>query len=238
MGIDNAQCHQVIFGGSADNGYARLLSPYRGSSKVSLIEGPQFEKELAQLATSFVVFHCLDIFNREKLVTVRPSSHNLTPPGLPPQLNGRATNYATIASTSSAQPAPVPVIDCSVSTLGTIARNSAGQRIDVSIRCSPTDVKALKVKKLCNEFHLLGHCSHEMKHGRCDFLHGTRVTGKMREALRYVARLSACQQLLVCADKNCILGHQCPKEPCRQGNSCFFPSVMHGVDTRIVSYDG
>ncbi|KAJ6113597.1 CCCH zinc finger DNA binding protein [Penicillium sp. IBT 18751x] len=35
-------CQHIIFCGSADNGYARVLGPYRGSSRISLVEGPPF----------------------------------------------------------------------------------------------------------------------------------------------------------------------------------------------------
>ena len=56
----------VIFGGSADNGYARLLQPYIGdrskNKRIILIEGPPFVKELAGLKDKFLVACFPDIF--------------------------------------------------------------------------------------------------------------------------------------------------------------------------------
>lgn len=106
------------------------------------------------------------------------------------------------------------------------------------IQCSGADVGVLKAKKFCNEYHILGKCSFENATGRgCSFQHGARLKGNRLEALRFVARLSACPYGLNCMDPECILGHQCPKEPCKKGQACFFPAYMHGVDTRIVAWD-
>ncbi|KAL8870586.1 MAG: hypothetical protein Q9174_003406 [Haloplaca sp. 1 TL-2023] len=55
--IRNAHCKHIIFGGSADNGYARLLDSYTGdpssSKMITMLEGPPFAHELAPIAEKF-----------------------------------------------------------------------------------------------------------------------------------------------------------------------------------------
>ncbi|KAL8686608.1 MAG: hypothetical protein Q9218_006989 [Villophora microphyllina] len=50
--VDDLHCKHIIFGGSADNGYARMLGPYSGTEdvckRVTMIEGPPFAQELAR----------------------------------------------------------------------------------------------------------------------------------------------------------------------------------------------
>ncbi|KAI4619124.1 uncharacterized protein J4E87_007711 [Alternaria ethzedia] len=51
--LADMHCHQILFGGSADNGYARLLGPYNEDdavrSRITLLEGPPFARELAAI---------------------------------------------------------------------------------------------------------------------------------------------------------------------------------------------
>ncbi|KAI4923545.1 hypothetical protein J4E85_008584 [Alternaria conjuncta] len=51
--LADMHCHQILFGGSADNGYARLLGPYTEDdavrSRITLLEGPPFARELAAI---------------------------------------------------------------------------------------------------------------------------------------------------------------------------------------------
>ncbi|GES59377.1 CCCH zinc finger DNA binding protein [Aspergillus terreus] len=44
-------CQHIVFGGSADNGYARILGHHRGSGNISLVEGPPFAPELRDLTS-------------------------------------------------------------------------------------------------------------------------------------------------------------------------------------------
>jgi hypothetical protein len=95
----DVQCKAVVFGGSADDGYARLLLPNSGgkskSSQIILIEGPPFAKELAKLKDKFLVAHFPDLFRATKLMP-RRVSFSTTPP---PTSSPRAPSYAaTIAS--------------------------------------------------------------------------------------------------------------------------------------------
>lgn len=101
MAIDNVQCRHVILGGSADNGYARLLGPHRGSAKVALIEGPPFAKELVELASHFGAFDCQDVFSKTKLTVAQPLG-TITPPRSPPPVTVRTVNFAAVASNPAA----------------------------------------------------------------------------------------------------------------------------------------
>ncbi|KAI4636882.1 hypothetical protein J4E93_010898 [Alternaria ventricosa] len=51
--LADMHCQQILFGGSADNGYARLLGPYNEDdavrSRITLLEGPPFARELAAI---------------------------------------------------------------------------------------------------------------------------------------------------------------------------------------------
>jgi hypothetical protein len=199
MSFDSVQCRHIVFGGSSDNGYARLLGPYVDSKKVSLLEGPPFAKELAELTTRYPVMDCVGVFRKTRLVAI-------------------SMDWNT---------------ESSLDGDGRIARNAAGHRIDTPLQCSNAEIKAMKKQKLCNEFHILGRCRYG---AGCSYEHGTKVSEKAVETLKAVARLSSCPFGLGCCDTNCILGHRCLKAPCKMRKMCFFPAMMHGVDTNIVSW--
>ncbi|ORY01746.1 C-x8-C-x5-C-x3-H type zinc finger protein-like protein [Clohesyomyces aquaticus] len=236
IGLENVQCLHVVFGGSADSGYARLLGPYRDSSKVTLLEGPPFAKELKELSDCLPTMKITEVFRQSKLHVDKTPS----PPTSPGSENSAVTNYASVVAVKGQQPVMQNSLTAAhgSASAARIARNAAGQRIDVALLCSTAEMKAMKVKKYCNEYHICGKCSFTKFNKGCSFDHGTRVTGRDLEALRAVARLSACQRGLGCKDAQCILGHRCPKEPCRKGKMCLFPPGMHGIDTNIVAWEG
>jgi hypothetical protein len=49
LGFEDVQCRHIVFGGSADNGYARLLGPHVKPDKVSLLNGPPFAREWVEI---------------------------------------------------------------------------------------------------------------------------------------------------------------------------------------------
>jgi hypothetical protein len=65
--LHDVHCQHIIFCGSADNGYARVLGPYYGSNYISLIEGPPFPRELRDLATAFKTTSFPSVFRSKKL---------------------------------------------------------------------------------------------------------------------------------------------------------------------------
>ncbi|KAF9880064.1 CCCH zinc finger DNA binding protein [Colletotrichum karsti] len=100
LATDNVHCKQIIFGGSGDNGYARLLGELLANpvkrDQVILLEGPPFEKELADIKGRFNVMSFPDIFRNQKLSNVkRRVPLQLTPPSTP------SVGYAAAAAKGS-----------------------------------------------------------------------------------------------------------------------------------------
>lgn len=221
-------CYHVVFGASSDNGYARLLGPYssdeKNSKRVTMLVGPPLAKELAELAGKLSVMSTPNIFRSTKIPTRRVSfSH--TPPSTP------TLDYASVAATRPAEISPMlSTAGSTRQSVGRVFRNGNGQRVDVPLRVSASDVTNIKAKKLCNSYHIAGSCKHE----KCLHEHGTRLSGKPLEALRHIARMCPCSFGLDCDYEDCIMGHRCTKDPGGLGAKCWFPSVMHGVDMRIV----
>ena len=230
--IADVQCQAVIFGGSADNGYARLLQPYvednSKNKRIILIEGPPFVKELAGLKDKFLVARFPDIFRHRKLPP-RRVSFSTTPPATPIP---NALSYAAIASPVDA--AAVRPDDASGLSVTVPARrdypvlqNRRGQRLDAIISPPQSLVNVFRDKKLCNLFHILGECPYT----NCIFLHGARLDEKGIEARRLLARQAPCSSGLHCEDEKCLFGHQCPDRPCAKiGRGCRFTPEMHNVD--------
>ncbi|OJD11495.1 hypothetical protein AJ78_07749 [Emergomyces pasteurianus Ep9510] len=252
----NVHCKHIVFAGSTDNGYARLLGPYCSTEfckRVTMLEGPPFERELAELKDKYRTASFPAVFRDTKLSPIRRVSFSLTPiyepsPTKPPP------SYASAASFSSSPPGyhgsrpstPAPAEKKPGSPNSTtsgstrfhgngavnsgiaVLKNKHGHRIDSPIKPSSSIVQSLKSRKLCNPYHLLGAC-HFLA---CKHEHGERLNEKTMEALRYVARLAPCPSGLECEDENCYSGHRCPNNPCHRPN-CHFPKEMHGVDTKI-----
>jgi len=241
---NNVHCQKILFGGSADNGYARLLMPCLNDealrARITLIEGPPFEKELAAIKGSFGVVAFDDVFRKQKLQTVqRRVSFHLTPPPTPVPV----ANYATAAAKRPPTPPAVPPqAPPAGATAAKILRNQLGHRIDAQLEYSADDFARLLPLKLCNTYHILGTCSHIQRYGNCHHEHGEQLSQRNVQALRAIARLSPCHWGLSCTNPDCIhghrctLGHRCPRENGSPSSpNCRFSADMHDVDTRVVS---
>ncbi|KAI9923969.1 hypothetical protein MW887_007427 [Aspergillus wentii] len=161
--IQDTHCTRIIFCGSSDNGYARLLGPHRGCNRISLIQGPPFAWEMKELSTHFSTASFPDVFRSTKL-SRRVSFSQTTPPSSPPQPAAPAApaNYASAAKATPPPqpPSPSPSPERKVPKIP-ILKNSYGQRIDRPLRFSTRDqVDSLKQLKLCNQYHILGVCSY------------------------------------------------------------------------------
>lgn len=81
--LSDLHCTHIIFGGSADNGYARMLGPYSGSDavreRVTMVEGPPFAQELLQLVDKFRKTKFPKVF-RDTKIPPRRVSFSTTPP--------------------------------------------------------------------------------------------------------------------------------------------------------------
>lgn len=232
--IHDVHCQHIIFCGSADNGYARVLGPHRGSNQISLVEEPPFPHELRDLASEFTTTSFPSVFRSKKLSRrVSFGNKTVTQATTPPRTP--TSNYASIARTaplvskgnsSLTKPAIQKLIPRS-STL-VVQRNVNGERVDGPLHYSTrAKLDVLKQHKFCNQFHILGSCSYGES---CTHKHESRLADQEVVDLMLVARLSPCLKGLRCDDERCVSGHRCPRENCT-AEFCRFP---HDVDTRIV----
>jgi hypothetical protein len=231
----DVQCKAVVFGGSADDGYARLLAPYSGdeskSNRVVLIEGPPFAKELDKLKDKFLVARFPGLFRSTKLTTRRVSFSTTPPPTPSPKATSYAATIANLADNTAVGINGLHHASMAI-TIPTrkdypVLRNSRGQRLDAVINPPQSLVSVLRNKKLCNQYHILGECYFS----NCSFLHGGRLGEKEIEARRLLLRQAPCPSRLECREKNCLHGHQCPDRACMKiDNGCYFTREMHNVD--------
>ncbi|KAF2143102.1 uncharacterized protein K452DRAFT_269827 [Aplosporella prunicola CBS 121167] len=249
--LADVHCKHILFGGSADNGYARLLGPYSAdasaNTRITLLEGPPFASELRDLlaAQAFASTALPDLFRSTKIVVPRRVPSPLTPPVSPIAKGAAPGNYASAAALNNNSSGNVDVVPTAITTTTgkastapacppLLAFNALNQRIDAPLPYSATLFTALKAKKLCNPYHLLGACHYT----HCSHGHGAPLSAKQLLALRQVARLAPCEAGLECRDELCIAGHRCPFGAACRGAACRFGREMHGVDTVIVRVVG
>ena len=234
----DVHCQQIYFGGAADNGYARLLGPYREDKKacrrITLLEGPPLANELANLRDSFSITTLANFFRTQKLPALKSRVSFQ-----PLSLDSPRTNYAAAAAFIAKQP-PISTPQASSTAakrrplFGVMHHNRLGQRVDAPLpQYSREDFFDLKSRRLCNAFHLVGTCLHQEKYGMCNHDHDGKLSDKQLVALAAVARLSPCNMGFECTNSYCYSGHRCPRVDC-QDSMCWFSDEMHGIDTKIV----
>ncbi|KAL8708998.1 MAG: hypothetical protein Q9220_006207 [cf. Caloplaca sp. 1 TL-2023] len=232
MFIHNVHCKHIIFGGSADNGYARLLSPYTGdlsiSKRITMLRGPPFASELVPIAKKLKECSFPQVFRGSK-IPARKVSFSTTPPR---SMSPAITSYAsTVATPKNDEASTALSPKTAVQPEGKIAHNSKGQRVDRPIKVSQTTVQSIKGKRWCNNHYLLGYCGFDY----CSYEHDVQLTEHQKNALRTLTRQLPCSVGLECDDPDCYFGHRCPGNPCTWGSSCRYPLEMHHVDIKIVN---
>ncbi|KAL8749798.1 MAG: hypothetical protein Q9184_006664, partial [Pyrenodesmia sp. 2 TL-2023] len=99
--LSDYRCHHIFFGCSHDNGYARLLEQYTEpslTSRITLLEGVPFEKELKFLQSQYSSVKFGELFRAKKINIYSPAQPTSS---LPP-----ATQAVRAASDSSGAPLP------------------------------------------------------------------------------------------------------------------------------------
>lgn len=228
--VDSVHCRYIVFGGSGDNGYARLLGPYCDNAtvrkRICMVEGPPFARELAALADKFSVTSFPQVFRASKLPTPRTLTSQTVP-------NSVALTYAsTVSQANHAPRVPVQGRDVPLQPQSVVSQrkknrvfqNSKGERIDSDLLPNNALVAAQKKLKACNPYLLNGTCPFE----KCFYSHEEMSEAQL-EARRFVARLSPCDFGLACEDHFCLSGHRCPRPHCQWGSECKFPKGMHNV---------
>jgi hypothetical protein len=224
-------CRRVFFGASADNGYARLLGPYAQDSvhkqRICLIEGPPFERELADLAPKFETA-TFDVFRKSQQL---------------PNTNRRVSSASSSNYASAARKTPSPSTHGAVLSTPTssqerspvkILRNCKGERLDSKLSYDQRILNSLRVRKLCNSYALLGKCPFELSSGSCIHDHSQDLSEREKNALRAIARFSPCPAGSGCNDGQCLLGHVCTKSKCT-GLGCRFPEELHNINSVVFS---
>lgn len=223
--MENLHCRHILFCGSADGGYSRLLTPFVtdevGSKRITLVKGPPFARDLADLAQSFATTSFPTLFRTTNILPSRGNSFAVTSPAAPIE------NYASVAASAPKGVRP----ELNKTSQLRVLRNSQGQRVDAVLRFAQNDLQGLKNSSLCHQYHLMGSCSYG---NVCVHMHGAKLVGKSLDALRFLTRLSPCSSGTRCDDPMCIYGHCCPRWPCHNRGSCRFSSEMHGIDTVVV----
>ena len=124
---------------------------------------------------------------------------------------------------------------------GVILRDRHGRRLDPPVSASEGLIERVAGMRLCNKFHLKGHCSFS----KCKHLHLIRdaVTGEFRhlnqeenQALRIIARRSFCRHRSSCNDPGCFAGHRCVNHIKKGRRECSFPEELHFEETAPVVY--
>ncbi|GLA47858.1 hypothetical protein AnigIFM63604_002795 [Aspergillus niger] len=108
--ILDVHCRRIVFCGSTDNGYARILGSHQGSNRISLVQGAPFAWEMEQLASEFQTTSFPEVFRSTKLPSrassfsaFKTASANSSPSSSPTSLSTPSTpkrNYATIAKSN------------------------------------------------------------------------------------------------------------------------------------------
>ena len=259
LSVDNLHCKHIIFGASADNGYARLLEAYAGREDITLLEGPPFGRELVPIAARSQTTVFDSVFRKtKKQLEQSPMEMKLTlntvqrgPPGLPSTpitktdtapltYAARATHAAKLLTPDSEYKSSSRGEDddnknnnkTSINKWNSgfpIHLNIHGERVDEPLAMDPRDISEVKGKKLCNNYHLFNNC---MKtEAECVHHHGPKLRDRYRQAQRVLARSTACFQGGDCRSFWCTNGHQCYfGSKCRKGSECLFE---HPSDTEI-----
>ncbi len=230
-------CKHIIFGGSGDNGYARLLSQYSGDEavkhRITMLEGPPFSFELQKLTNKFTTTAFPKVFRDTKLpgrpVAVGQATILPKPEPSPPK-----TSYASVSKSVTNGDSPIvptmqklPVQSPPQNHLVVLV-NSNGNRYDTLLpRTTPEVLNKLQSRqessgrKICNRHHLLGYCEHG---DNCIFNHDPLNAVEL-DAQRYRARKQVCDSIkggYLCEDPLCWCGHECPDRRMCRRNDCKF----------------
>ena len=232
LSVHNVHCRHIIFGGSADNGYARLLSSYTGdpstSKMITMLEGPPFAHELIPIVEKLKQCSFSNVFRSTKIPPRRVSFSTTPPRSKSPAI----TSYAsTAAAAKEESPIPITRSTSHQQASDTVQRNGKGHRVDPPIRVPQAVQLFIKNQRVCKNYHLLGMCAYHERD--CAYTH-TPLSSMQKDALRIFARQMPCESGLQCDDPSCYYGHRCFRDPCKS-KTCKFPADMHNVDTKVVN---
>ncbi|KAL8704523.1 MAG: hypothetical protein Q9201_002333 [Fulgogasparrea decipioides] len=229
--ISNIHCKHILLGVAHDNGYVPSLVPYKNNPttepQISLLRPIRIGQEYHPLPFPIIQFD--SIFRTEELPSDRPSyanqakaMSNFKQPVLSPTRQIRRPSKAKDLATQG------PLYPC------VVYLNRNDDRVDEFLG-APSEQAEVKldsrihVKKLCNDYHLLGDCYKP----HCPYSHEPMLQGEELVAFAMIARRTACSAGSKCRSNICVLGHLCPNGPnCPRRSTCYFKK-LHNVDPRI-----
>ena len=220
--LQNEDCQRIVFACSTFDPFARLLA------------SKQTDPSLAKSVDKIDPFFQSDIFTphpkictgstkRSEPVEARSSPSTA---GLCPSETSYSSRDTMLRAISERRGKTKHSEDSK------IARNKNGNRIDLHLEISDILLSEIKrrIPKLCNNYHLRGHCSYGHV---CGYKHGN-LCDRHKILLREVAREQPCRHGSSCSDPACFAGHRClRKQNC--GDACRFPREMHFKDTHSIN---
>ncbi|KAL8853637.1 MAG: hypothetical protein Q9221_001448 [Calogaya cf. arnoldii] len=182
----NFELH-IIFGGSADNGYARLLSSYTGdpstSKMITMLEGPPFAHELIPIVEKLKQCSFSNVFRSTKIPPRRVSFSTTPPRSKSPAI----TSYAsTAAAAKEESPIPITRSTSHQQASDTVQRNGKGHRVDPPIRVPQAVQLFIKNQRVCKNYHLL--------EGLRIYAHATQFNAERRST--YIRKADALRERL------------------------------------------
>ncbi|MCJ1281521.1 hypothetical protein MMC26_000841 [Xylographa opegraphella] len=96
--VNNSHCKHIIFGGSHDNGYARLLEDIAGQAtpnQITLLEGVPFERELAIMKSKYLFTRFDTLFRSTKINIYQQQYQQLQQ--IRPQPNSQSQSMSQMA---------------------------------------------------------------------------------------------------------------------------------------------
>jgi hypothetical protein len=237
-GLLDIHCNHLLLGCSAKSECIRLLDPFVTHAaicrQITILEGPSFAQDLAPIKSNFHSVQFRNIFETQRLDDTGPMPSLLQSPPRTPLTSYVPLSTKASRSKAARSPSLVQNINFATPMTGKVLQNKQGQRVDMPLNYSSKEFVELKSRKLCNSFYLLGKCPSEEGSGKCQHDHTAELSKKQMTALRAFARKLPCRAGVSCRDPNCISAHHCPRENCVR-EKCWFPSQMHGVDTKAVT---
>ncbi|KAJ5982421.1 Zinc finger CCCH-type [Penicillium sp. IBT 35674x] len=259
--VDLNQCRHIYFAGCHDTGFSSLLTPYRGSDRMTLIKAASFHRDFEDL--KLPIRELPSVFMSTPLAITKQTAPvckhfqkgickfgvGCNKQHVPS--NQQLAKSADSDSSSPKQPWASPTVvghsqGFLAATLPTqslkseenIPINKDGDRLDTYCpRPSPEAFdeyhRRAKEHRVCNSYHLSGECG-DMD---CQYDHSD-VSNTIIEVLRYILLQHPCSRAGACRSIKCFWGHICQKPNCKAVKSwqCRFNHRTHTLDLQVAQW--
>ncbi|KAJ5915577.1 hypothetical protein N7466_011510 [Penicillium verhagenii] len=256
--VDLNQCRHIYFAGCHDTGFGSLLTPYRGSDRITLIKAASFHREFEDL--NLPIRELPSVFMSTPLAVTKPAApvqaintKGICKFGVGCNKQHVLPNQQLAKSADSESPSPKQlwssptVVGRSLEYLTTmlpphslkceefIPINKDGDRLDTYCPHPAAEAfdeyhRRAKEHRVCNSYHLSGECG-DMG---CQYDHSD-VSNTIIEVLRYILLQHPCSRAGACRSIKCYLGHICQKPNCKAVKSwqCRFNHRTHTLDLQV-----